>query len=155
MTRNYKRISGGPAEQQFRAFAEAKGISTDRYGFDGADIKDFYALPSFVRNTPDFIATYKGKPMLVECKAGGNHNVSNLTASDLQALKQWNKVCKTFVFFNDSKNRKTSFISVDNLAELVEKHGDTIEIAKWPDDSVYYKIPKSLLTWENYSDIRT
>jgi hypothetical protein len=143
-------IGGSWAEDAFRAYGKAKGFSVEKYGFDNAKLKSFKLLPSFVRHTPDFACTHKKESFLVECKGAGRGNYVNIKLEDMETLREWDLILMKdeskhlYLFINDSDKKKVSLTHFF----IIYLNKEFYEVDKWHDGVEFYKVPKSMFTWE-------
>lgn len=138
-------IGGSWAEKAFEQYAHEHGIAFERYGFDQSKLPNFYALPEFVRLTPDYVCTQKRNGFLVECKGTGTGPNVSFKVRDMYALKAWSELATLLIFVNDSALGRVSLTPYDDIFNNVSE----FTRGTWDDGVEFFKIPKSFFVWED------
>ena len=134
------------ADVKFQEYAKSSNKITycKRYGFDerGRDIgkENFFAIPKFLRASPDFFIISNGKPYFVEVK--GCRDVLRIKKRDMFSYAGWDGLlAKTSLFFfiYSTKLSKEVVISYDKLVSLIENND--YEVDSYSDNNEkFYKI---------------
>jgi len=141
-----QRRDGSEAEKKFSEWATRRGIEHIPYGFRRPDYTEFPSLPSFIRHTPDFIAFWSGKHLLIETKGMGRDGVFKLKLADLLPAQEWSKFLPLWYFIWNSSTQAVAIESCDDITELCVKAPQR----RFAEGTPYYAIEQNMLKWSPY-----
>lgn len=134
---------GDLAESNFEAYAQHHSIDVVRWGLNRPPLRAFYKIPFKIRMAPDYLCQAPSRTFFVECK-GTNGTTLKLKKESLDGLSLWDEECPVWIFIYDSKNHRSSFVSLELLKTICV---DT-PVKLFDDGKAYHAIPCAELSWD-------
>lgn len=158
LTTRFNSLWGGPAEQQFEAWASSLGWTFEHIGANKEPLDGgFTRRPFKTQKTPDYECR-KGDspPFLVEVKGCNlkrkadykHYEDVKVKVKDLEGLKMWSEDADIYLFFYDSGNKAITFTSLNIVIEACQ----TAEIKVFKDGNEYYSLSPHTFVWGPIGD---
>ena len=140
-------VMGKMAEERFKAYAEASGVTWSYYGIDGPPLAYIPpGLPLEIRTTPDFLCAHpeKRRYFFVDAKGTGHDGVLKVKPTSLIGLSWWNDLLSVYVFVYDQSQDRVAVIALADLKRLAAR----APIERFAQDgNRYHPIPHDAIPW--------
>lgn len=128
---------GDQAEKAYLRTYNGAHHKHDKFGWDRTDLDTSRMSPK-LRYMPDFMTVSTGgAAWLTECVGFGKDQLLKFKVEKLEALQEWDKDCRTFVFIYDSSRDYHAMTRVDAL----QYRAAGCPIKRFPEGKEYYEIP--------------